>query len=59
MQHLSPFADQKALFRAYDIRGAHHYFTPSFVQALTQAFAQLYKTQHHNCKKPPSKSNAV
>lgn len=50
MQHLSPFAAQKALFRAYDIRGAHHYFTPSFVQALTQAFAQLYQTQHHNCK---------
>lgn len=50
MQHLSPFAAQKALFRAYDIRGAQHYFTPSFVQALAQSFAQLYKTQHCNAK---------
>jgi len=50
MQNLSPFAAQKALFRAYDIRGAQCYFTQGFVQALAQAFAQLYTTQHHNAK---------
>ncbi|MGM8886431.1 phosphomannomutase [Psychrobacter sp. 1U2] len=48
MQNLSPFAAQKALFRAYDIRGTQCYFTQGFVQALAQAFAQLYTTQCHN-----------
>jgi len=50
MQNKSPFAAQKALFRAYDIRGARRYFTQDFVQALAQAFMQLYTTQRHNPK---------
>ncbi|HAM60530.1 MAG TPA: phosphomannomutase/phosphoglucomutase, partial [Psychrobacter sp.] len=50
MQNKSPFAAQKALFRAYDIRGARRYFTQAFVQALAQAFMQLYTTQRHNPK---------
>jgi len=39
------FAAQHFLFRAYDIRGSHQYFTNEFVQALGYAFAHLYNSQ--------------
>jgi len=39
------FAAQHFLFRAYDIRGSHQYFTNEFVQALGYAFANLYNSQ--------------
>ena len=42
---MPPFAAQQSLFRAYDIRGARQYFTNDFIQALAQAFAQLYTAQ--------------
>lgn len=52
------FAAQHSLFRAYDIRGARQYFTPDFIHALGETFAQLYRSQnqtnnidkhHSNC----------
>jgi len=42
---MSSFAAQHSLFRAYDIRGSHQYFTDEFVQALGYAFAHLYNSQ--------------
>ena len=43
------FAAQHSLFRAYDIRGARHYFTTDFIYAAGETFAQLYHAQHPNC----------
>lgn len=43
-----PFAAQQSLFRAYDIRGAEHYFSAKFVHALGAAFVRLFKAQNHN-----------
>lgn len=36
------FRDQRSLFRAYDIRGHHEYFTDDFIRALGIAFANLF-----------------
>ncbi|MDN3452067.1 MULTISPECIES: phosphomannomutase [unclassified Psychrobacter] len=36
------FAAQQSLFRAYDIRGSRQHFTTNFIQALGNAFANLY-----------------
>jgi phosphomannomutase len=40
------FAAQQSLFRAYDIRGSHQYFTDEFIQALGHAFGHLYTSQN-------------
>ena len=48
MTVLPPFAAQKSLFRAYDIRGEHQYFTVDFIHALGIAFAQLYTSQSYD-----------
>ncbi|MBP2281525.1 phosphomannomutase/phosphoglucomutase [Psychrobacter sp. PL15] len=44
------FSAQHSLFRAYDIRGARQHFTSEFVQALGEAFAQLYNSQNQSIK---------
>ncbi|WP_227679820.1 phosphomannomutase [Psychrobacter frigidicola] len=48
MKTIPPFAAQQSLFRAYDIRGDRRYFTSKFIQALGEAFADLYKSQKVN-----------
>lgn len=40
---MSFFANQRSLFRAYDIRGDEQYFTPDFLHALSVAFVRLYQ----------------
>ncbi len=42
---MSFFVAQHALFRAYDIRGDEHYFTPDFIEAVGNAFVRLYQRQ--------------
>lgn len=44
----SPFALQRSLFKAYDIRGQADLFSDDFVAALANAFAQHYK--NHDAK---------
>ena len=48
------FLAQQSLFRAYDIRGSHRYFTDEFTQALGQAFACLYHSQSYQQSAPHS-----
>ncbi|MDO5768064.1 MAG: phosphomannomutase/phosphoglucomutase [Psychrobacter sp.] len=41
-----PFAEQRSLFKAYDVRGDNALFTEAFIRAFAQAFArQLAKSQ--------------
>ena len=56
---MTAFADQHSLFRAYDIRGAQHYFNPEFVQALGNAFANLYTAQSCEIKAKQLHENIV
>ncbi|WP_201532987.1 phosphohexomutase domain-containing protein [Psychrobacter ciconiae] len=39
---MTQFCDQRSLFRAYDVRGHHAYFSDDFIQALGVAFAKLF-----------------
>ena len=47
MKTLPSFTAQQSLFRAYDIRGDHQYFTTDFVAALAEVFARLYNAKSY------------
>ena len=43
-QSTDTFADQRSLFKKYDLRGNQALFTPKFIASLAFAFADLYET---------------